>query len=71
MKPSAFPLVCGLRGRVREVADAECAAGDGVCDRDVGGAVVGEDPLDADAVPGKEGRVRAGGSRLWLWPSRG
>jgi hypothetical protein len=32
------------------VADVELAAGDCVHERAVGGAVVGEDPLDLDAV---------------------
>jgi hypothetical protein len=36
------------------VAEAELAAGEGVDGGAVGGAVVGEDALDADAVAGKE-----------------
>ena len=35
--------------------DAELAAGDGVHDRTVGGAVVGDDSLDRDSVPAVEG----------------
>jgi hypothetical protein len=37
-------------GACAEVADAELSAGDGVDDAAVGRAVVGEDPLDRDAV---------------------
>jgi hypothetical protein len=36
------------------VLDAERPAGNGVDGRDVGGAVVGEDPLDRDPVAGEE-----------------
>ncbi len=42
-----------------QVADAERAAGDCVHDRDVGAAVVGEDPLNGDAVAGEEGERSA------------
>jgi hypothetical protein len=48
----AFGFAVGLRpvGAGAAVADAECLAGEGVDGGAVAGAVVGEDPLDLDAV---------------------
>ena len=50
----AFGFAVGLGpvGAGAEVADAEGAAGDGVDRGAVGGAVVGDQPLDGDAVAG-------------------
>ncbi len=57
----ALGFAVGLRSARpgAEVADAEAAAGDCVRDRDVGGAIVGDHPLDLDAVAGEEGECTA------------
>src|SRR5215218_3516642 len=54
----AFGLAVGLRAAwpCAEVADAVSAASDRVDGRAVGGAVISEDPLDADAIAGEEGK---------------
>jgi hypothetical protein len=66
MKRSAFPFVLRAVRPCAEVADAESVAGDGVHDAAVGGAVVGQDAFDGDAVASVVGDCSAqerGGSR--------
>src|ERR687897_208601 len=53
MRRSALPFVCGRRAGA-EVADAERPAGERMDGCAVGGAVVGEQTLDLDAVASKE-----------------
>ena len=71
MKRSALPLVCGRYGRVRRRRIRRRAGRrGGKTWLQIDAAVVGEDPLDADAPPrkpldgaGQEGRRRRGGLR--------
>ena len=55
MKGSAFPALCVRRGGRAYATDLESLAGDRVQGRDVGAAVVCEDPLDAEPVTGEAG----------------
>src|SRR5438105_14941973 len=50
-----FPVCLWPVGAGAEVADAEPAAGERVNRRPVGGAVVGQEPLDLDPVAAVEG----------------
>src|SRR5215213_5871675 len=54
-----FPICLWPVGPGAEVADRELAAGDGVHERAVGGAVVGQDRFDLDAVATVEGNGAA------------
>ena len=68
----ALGLAVGLGpvGAGAEVADAERAAGDRVDGRAVGRAVVGDQPLDGDAVAAVERDGAAQERRSRWWPSR-
>jgi hypothetical protein len=66
-----LPVCLRAVGAGAEVADAERAAGHGVSDREIRGAVIGDELLDLDPVAAVEGscaaQERDRGARLLVW----
>src|SRR5947209_1390813 len=70
-----FAVGLGSAGPCAEVFDAELSAAERVDRRGVGGSVVGEDPLDLDAVPlvvaGRAAEEGDSGGRSFVWEDFG